>query len=53
MRSGKSLYDRETNLVKAVCQFINLISIVVVRDYSQRTGQDTKSGINQSFRNTL
>lgn len=46
MSSGKSLYNGETYFVKTICQFVYLISIVVVGNNGQCTRQDTKRCVN-------
>ena len=50
--SVECLYDREAYFVKAVSQFINLVSKVVIRNNCQRTSQDTECSVDQGFRNT-
>ena len=53
MRSRKGLYNRETYFIEAVSQFINLISVVVIRNNRQCTCQDTECRIDQRLGNTL
>ena len=49
MSSSKSLHDRESDFVESVSQFIDFVSVIVVRDNSQCTSQNTESSVNQSF----